>query len=253
VAPSGLRVPTAFIQINLSHSNFADIEGEGETEITPPGTAGNQIAAPVFVDPAAGDYRETASSPTKFAGDPAVVLPGETDLAGNPRAVTCQGTSLVDIGAYQLGECPPPTAPPAGSTGGDSSGGEEKKGDGPPAPAPGATKPILSKLTLKPAKFNVTGKPPKGTAISFTLSAAASVKLEVLEKKPGKGKKRKTVALGTLPVARGQAGANSVKFSGRLKGKLLDPGKYLLRATATAGSFSSAPQTRPFEVLASAG
>jgi hypothetical protein len=238
---------TAPITVTLSHSNFETVETSGaEVHVSQPTEAGNQTAAPLFVDEAAGDYRERAASPTRLAGDLGVVLPGEVDLAGNPRTTNCAGTIGVDIGAYQF-ECPVPVVtPPA----------EEKKIETTPISAPAPTKPSLSKLALKPPKFVVAGKPPKGaaggTTISFALSAAATVKLEVLQKKTVKGKKPKTVTVGSLPKVKGKAGPNSVKFSGKLKGAALEPGKYTLRVTAIAGRLSSAPRTKPFEVLAPA-
>jgi hypothetical protein len=113
--------------------------------------------------------------------------------------------------------------------------------------------PSLTKLALKPSKFVTTGKPAKGhakgTTISFTLSTAASVKLEVLGKKTVKGKKPRTVTLGSLASTPGRSGANSVKFNGKVKGKPLEPGKYTLRATATGAGGSSVPVKTGFEVL----
>jgi hypothetical protein len=234
---------TAPVEVTLSRSNFEEIELEGaEASITEPTENGNQEAAPVFVDEAAGDYREAEGSPTRLAGDLGVVLPGELDLAGNSRTTNCAGTVGVDIGAYQY-ECPPPVVPPAV---------EMKPEDLHPCTCALPPRPILTKLALKPTKFTATGKPPKGTTISFTLSTAAAVKLEVLGKKTVKGKK-KTVTLGTLASIAGKAGANSVKFNGKVKGKPLGPGKYTLRATATAAGSSSAPATTTFTVLAATG
>jgi hypothetical protein len=233
---------TAPVAVNLSHSNFEEVatEGTGPISVTSPILAGNQISAPVFVDEAGGDYREAEGSPTRLAGDLGVVLPGELDLAGGSRTTNCAGTVGVDIGAYQY-ECPPPpiqeTTPP-----------DNRVPCACPGPGPG--RPILSKLALKPAKFTVTGKAPKGTKISFTLSTAASVKLEVLGKKTVKGKKPKTVTLGTLASAKGKSGPNSVKFNGKVKGKPLEPGKYTLRATATGSGTTSKPATATFTVLA---
>jgi hypothetical protein len=232
---------TAPAHINLSHSNFETIETEGaQTQVTLPAAAANQTAAPLFVNAAAGDYREQEASPTRLAGDLAVVAPGELDLAGNPRTTNCGGTVGVDIGAYQF-ECPPPPVPVAPVT-------FTPNPFTSPAPAPVGLD--LSTLKLNPRKFAVSGKGKKGTTISFTLSIAASVKLEVLGKKAVKGKKPKTVTLGSLARVAGKAGANSVKFSGKLKREPepLAPGKYTLRATATAGSLTSGPVSAGFEV-----
>ncbi|HJZ35649.1 MAG TPA: hypothetical protein VJ204_05175 [Solirubrobacterales bacterium] len=247
----------AGVNINFSHSNFATVEATGETFITPNTAEGNQSAPPVFVDEAAGDYRELPTSPTRWAGT-LQELSGTTDLAGQPRTVSCEGQTLVDIGAYQLQECPPPKEPetpeegetpkepgtPGGGSGGSGSGGSGNSGSGgsnssaptgstqsvtaPPAPVT----PRLSALTLKPRRFA------KRTTIAFTLSAPASVKLEVLARRRAKGKKPRLVTLGRLTKA-GVAGPNKLAFNGRLKGKPLAPGTYTLRATAAGSSVST--------------
>jgi hypothetical protein len=227
---------TAPARVNLSHSNFATIEGEGvERSVTAPTANGNQSAPPLFVDEASGDFREQVGSPTRLAGDIGGTVSGEVDLAGGSRTTNCEGTVGVDIGAYQF-ECPTPPMKTIPDT------------TPPPPAATTATAPKLTKLLLKPPHFAVTGKK-KGTTISFSLSESATVKLEVLGKKNGKGK---PVVLGALPVVHGKSGANKVKFAGKLKGKTLAPGKYTLRAVATSGGRHSAPQTKPFQVLSPA-
>jgi hypothetical protein len=234
---------TASATVTLGHSNFATTNLSGSnTSISSPGVNGNQEAAPQFVDEPGGNYRELPDSPTRLTGDLAAVLPGELDLAGNPRTTNCAGTVGVDIGAYQY-ECPPPPGPPIPPP------NEEKKSVPAPNPAlPILIRPVLSKLALKPGKFTDTGKAPRGTTISYSLSEAATVKLEVLRTKTVKGKK-KTVVVGSVPRATGKAGKNSVKFSGKLKGEPpLEPGKYTLRAVATAAGVSSVPATVGFEV-----
>jgi hypothetical protein len=242
--------PTAPVSVNLSHSNFEDFETEATgAHVTAPTEAGNQTAAPFFVDEAGGDYREQEGSPTRLAGDLGVVSTIGVDLVGNPRTTNCAGTVGVDIGAYQY-ECLPPVTPP----------NEETKPDNPittpivtsPAPLPTEPAPSLSKLALKPSKFTVGGKAPNGTTISYTLSTAATVKFEVLGKKTVKGKK-KTVTLGTLTLVQGKAGANSVKFNGKVKGKPLAPGSYTLKAIASGTAGSSKPSTATFTVLAATG
>jgi hypothetical protein len=248
---------TTSVHVNLSHSNFETTEPEGAgATISAPTEAGNQSTAPIFIDPANGKYEEGEASPTRLAGDLSAVTTGELDLAGNPRTSTCAGTLGVDIGAYQF-QCEPPDPPSdggggssgggsgGGSSGGGSNGGADDGGSGTPGTpqktAP--TAPVLSNLTLKPKKLGAK------TTISFTLSAPASVKLEVLTKVKPKGKKPKLVKKGQLSVA-GVAGTNKVKFNGKLKGRRLHPGKYTLRATATAGPLSSTPVSTTFKVLA---
>jgi hypothetical protein len=245
---------TSPVTINLSHSNFETIETEGlgEANVTAPTVAGNQTPEPLFVNAAAGDYSEQASSPTRLAGDLAVVAPGELDLAGQPRSTNCAGTIGVDIGAFQY-ECPTPPADNGGSSGGGSTSGSSGTPAAPTQSPKTATAPRLSKLSLAPPRFVAApGRPAKGTAgttISFNLSAAAHVKLEVLGKRAVKGKKPKTVRLGQLG-AQGVVGANKVKFNGKVKGRSLEPGKYSLRAIATAAGLSAPPLTKAFEVIA---
>jgi hypothetical protein len=241
--------------IHLSHSNYEEVGriGTGSSFVTPVTESGNQSKTPLFADAATGNYRELAGSPTYLAGDPGLVA-GALDLDLQPRTTTCEGTVFVDIGAYQLRECPPPKEPeepetpkepetPGGGSGGSGSGGSGNSDPGgssgpvgatqgaivPPPLAP--TMPRLSALTLKPRRFV------KRTTIGFTLSAPASVTLEVLAKKGAKGKKPRLVKLGQLTKA-GVAGANKLGFNGRLKGKPLAPGTYTLRATAAGSSVS---------------
>jgi hypothetical protein len=242
--------PNSEAEITISHSNFANAGVAGNGETSAPTANGNQSAAPLFVDEVGSDFRETPGSPTVNAG--ATTYPvGPFDLAGAPRTITCEGTAYVDIGAYELGECPPPKEPEKPATGGGDTGGGTTTpilGEG-RMPEPVAPK--LTKLALTPSSFAVIGEK-KGTTISFSLSESATVKLEVLGKKAVKGKKPKTVTLGTLPVVHGKSGANKVKFAGKLKGKPLAAGKYTLRAVATSGGRHSAPQIKPFQVLAPA-
>ncbi len=241
---------TTSATVTLARSNFDDTMGvgAGTFAISAPTESGNQTAPPLFVDGAGGDYREQATSPTRLAGDLGAVLPGELDLAGNPRSTNCAGTIGVDIGAYQY-ECPTPEAPPPGQPKDETKPEPQRPCTCALGPPP---RPSLTKLALKPAKFTTTGKAPKGTTISYFLSAGATVKIEVLGTKTVKGK-QKTVPLGSLPHAPGNPGTNSVKFNGKLKGKPLEPGKYTLRATATAGALSSGPLKKTFEVLAATG
>ena len=257
---AGSYSATAPVTVNVSHSNLEGVEteviGGGHVTVT---EVAKQIAAPVFVDEAGGDYSEAVGSPTRLAGDLTAVLAGETDLAGNARTTNCAGTVGVDIGAFQY-ECPAAETPVVTPGGGDQGSSSPTTTittpttniSPPPAPLAGPTTPVLSKLALKPAKFTVTGKAPKGTTISFALSTAASVKLELLGKKTVKGK-RKTVILGALPEFAGEAGANSVKFSGKVKGKPLALGSYTLKATASGTAGDSKPATATFTVLAATG
>lgn len=105
-------------EVKLANSSYARVEGELAPfgTVTPPGTNGNQIAAPSFVSAAAGDFREAPGSPTIDAGvnDP---LNGPFDLDGGPRSLPAclGGSAITDIGAFELVpvSCLGPPGPPA--------------------------------------------------------------------------------------------------------------------------------------------
>jgi hypothetical protein len=86
----------------------------------------------------------------------------------------------------------------------------------------------ISKLALHPRTFRAR----RGTRVTFRLSAASRVTLTVATKR---GKRIKGVA-----VAKGTAGANALRFRGRLAGKALKPGSYRLILTLAGGSAAGA-------------
>lgn len=84
-------------EVNISHSRYATVAPVAAKEAATVNDVGGNIkTAPVFVDAAAGNYRENASSPTVDAGtkDPDFT----TDLANNPRSIG----PAPDMGAYEL-------------------------------------------------------------------------------------------------------------------------------------------------------
>jgi len=95
------------IEIALDHSSYASVTNPDGATITPAGSGTNQIAAPLFVNAAAGDFREAPGSPTVDAGIQSAEN-GVADLAGNPRnvsavpACTEPQPGSPDIGAYEL-------------------------------------------------------------------------------------------------------------------------------------------------------
>jgi hypothetical protein len=216
--------------ITVENSNFDVAKQEPSTTITQ--GAGNQTAPPLFVDAAAGNYRELAGSPTIDAGIASQI--GSLDLDGNARVLG----AAPDIGAFEF--VPPPVVPPA----------------------PGQ----IQSLSLAPRGFRAVNageaifsaskkkKAPIGTTVTYSLSAAGTVGFSVERRLPGRkvGKRcvKQTKANRTKkkcsrfkPVKgsfthSGQAGANSFKFSGRIAGKGLKPGRY--RLVGKTGSVSKA-------------
>ena len=94
--------------VNADHSNYATVAEEdgvrrGTVTITPAGTAGNQTAAPVFVDESTGDFHEASTSAATIGKGANSPLDGSTDLDGGPRELL----GVTDIGAYEFS--PPPS------------------------------------------------------------------------------------------------------------------------------------------------
>jgi hypothetical protein len=102
--------PAGVATANLQYSNWltSNLSGGG-THVIVPG-AGNQTAAPNFVNAAAGDFRQATGSPTIDAG---LTDPGNGTLALGGLARS-QGLRT-DIGAYE--HVPAPTATTATATG----------------------------------------------------------------------------------------------------------------------------------------
>jgi hypothetical protein len=196
---------------------------------------GNQSGAPLFVGPAAGDYREAGGSPTIDAG--VVDQLGTLDLGGNPRLLG----AAPDIGAYEF--VPGPTSTSSTTSGAAASSAGE-----------------IHSLQIAPRLFAATAvggavlslkKPPLGATVTYELSNAATVAFSVERKRSGrkvgkacvketkanKGKKKCPIF---KPVKggfshSGVAGANTFKFSGRLA-RALAPGSYRLTGRTTSSS-----------------
>jgi hypothetical protein len=96
--------------------------------------------------------------------------------------------------------------------------------------------PVLASLALRPAKFRTGSK--NGTRLSFRLSEAATVDLTVARIVSGH---RRPVA-GAIE-RHGAAGTNFVRFTGRIGGRDLKPGRYVLLATAEDEAGNASFQT----------
>ena len=108
----------------------------------------------------------------------------------------------------------------------------------PPPPPPHVARPVLSHLLATPSRFRVA----RGTKLRFTLNEAATVKLTIVRTIRG----HRVRTLVTL-TATGRRGVNTVRFSGRVHGRALTPGRYRVLATARG---SSRAVTTSFTVLA---
>jgi DNA-binding beta-propeller fold protein YncE len=196
---------------------------------------------------------------------PAGAVDGPFDFAVTPDGKRLYAAmydgALIDRFAI---EQPPASPPPA------------------PAPTPDRTAPTLSGYALSRTTFAaaskgatlavVAAKRPKpkiGTTIRFTLSEAATVTFTVKKATGGrkvKGKcvkpsrknrkaKRCTRYVALKPSVRraSAAGRNSVKFTGRLHGRKLAPGRYRLVATARDAAGNAAkPKRVAFKIVTAA-
>jgi hypothetical protein len=135
-------------------------------------------------------------------------------------------------------------------------------------------KPIMSAYGASPGTFRAASSgptlrakkaPPVGTTLRYTLSEAAFVLFTVQRRATGRKvsgkcvapkksnlKKRRCtrfVAVGSFS-RQGKAGANSVKFTGRVGGRKLSPGSYRLVAVAIdAARNKSAAKTISFKIV----
>ena len=133
-------------------------------------------------------------------------------------------------------------------------------GEAQPASSGGLSVATLSALDILRGTFRAAGRGPflraarakVGTRITYSLSRPTPVTFTVERRKAGrrvKGKCRKAtrknrkrkkcnLRLKGKFVHSGSAGANSLTFTGRLRGRKLRPGRYLLVATPAGGKAS---------------
>jgi PKD repeat protein len=112
----------------------------------------------------------------------------------------------------------------------------------------GSAATTTAKLDTPPAitALSVSRKKTKsGTVFRYKLTEKAKVRFKI-ERRKGKRFKKAGPPLN----AKGKAGKNKLKFSGRLKGKALKPGSYRVTAVATDSSGGrSAPRSVSFHVV----
>jgi hypothetical protein len=213
--------------IQVSNSNFDSISATGAATVSGPA---NQSVPPVFVNAAAGDYREAPGSPTIDAGSGEGL--GPLDLAGNPRLLG----AAPDIGAFEFVPPPAPLPPAAGALTSL-------------AVVPKAFRPLKRGAAVVSAT-----KPKRGTTVRYALTGAATVAFSVeralrgrfvggkcRKQTPANRTKRKCTRFRKLRGGfshRGAAGPNRFRFSGRLRSRALKPGRYRLvgRTGATSRS-----------------
>jgi hypothetical protein len=164
------------LDVNVSFTNYSSIDDPEPDDADVIEGAGNQTAAPLFVDPSPTvlDFHQLAGSPTIDAGSPDTTT-GTVDIDGEPRI---QGTAL-DIGGDESGFSAP--APP------------------PPEPAVSDTDPPDTKILKGPkkrthkrqAKIHFGSSEPAGAAFVCSIDDGGLKPCESPERfKVGRGKHR---------------------------------------------------------------
>jgi hypothetical protein len=107
-----------------------------------------------------------------------------------------------------------------------------------PPPPPDVTAPVAERFRITPRRFRPRRR---ATAFRFALSEPADVRIVI---------RRRGRRIGAIGRADRPLGANRIRFSGRLRGRALKPGRYVavLSATDAAGN-RSAPVRVRFRVL----
>jgi subtilisin-like proprotein convertase family protein len=141
-----------------------------------------------------------------------------------------------------------------------------------PVPAPpDLTRPVLSRLALRPRAFRAARRGPsiaarRGSGVSYRLSEAATVRFRVERAAAGRrsrgrcvrptrrnARRRKCTRFVRLRRAfahRGRAGVNRFRFTGRLGGRRLRPRRYRLTGVATdAAGNRSSPRRARFRIV----
>lgn len=207
-------------------------------------------------------------------------------FAGGARAVRFEGTTEAvqlarpaasasfDVDDVSVDAAGPPSTPGPGPAPGPGPGPGPAPGPGPgPRPGPDADTPFVSALSLSPSAFRAAHSGPSvttsgGSRVSYTLSQGATVSFRVEQVRSGRRVGRSCVSPTTANRKRqrctryptlsgsfthqGAAGANTFRFSGRLRARKLGPGRYRLRAVATdASANTSVPKRSFFTILRS--
>lgn len=189
-----------------------------------PGHCRNMLSGAADVGVGVGTARSKPAYYTQAFGDVFSHAVDKGPAGGCPYALNLATLTATDA---------PDAAPPAAS---------------PPEPAPTSAAPAkvsLRQLSLSPRRVRAGGR---GTTISYTLSARATVMFHI-QRAQGRGARYRT-----LPghfTDRGAQGANRLRFAARLRGRALGPGRHRLRAvaTTTATSTASAIVQRGFVVV----
>jgi hypothetical protein len=216
---------------SVTNSAYTTVFGSGPPT---PGSGTNIAAVPGFAGQEAGNYQLTpADSALLDRGDPAQVIAGETDLAGQPRVLPAACNGAPDIGAYELARTNPC---PSRSLGGPTSQPEKPVapavlGDETPA------RPVLSGVRVKQRR--------QGPTLEFRLSEPGTVSVTISKAAShgaGKGKSTSYRSFARFTQDAGM-GRSVIPLTPHLGAAKPTPDMYRLTVIATAGGLRSARHT----------
>jgi hypothetical protein len=239
--------------VTAESSGYSNAGAKSGATITPAGSAGNISGNPDFANPADESFMLTSASPLLESGNPALVQPGELDLAGNPRTeIECGRALDPDIGAYELQRafaCPIASPISSGGTASSSGSGGSTAAGTPRAPAIESAS-ISAPLRAHRRKHAQAGK------LLFTLSEAATVNVTLERLASGHLRKKACIAkvktckrLVTITATHlsGRAGKNTVAFpSVELAGHLRAGSYEIVLVAVSAQGTRSASRTLRF-------
>lgn len=221
-------------------SQGANLEAGAACGLTGPGDR-------VGTDPLLGPLGDAGGpTPTRVpqAGSPLLDADASCPAGGvDQRGVARPQGPACDIGAVEVEVAPPPV----------------------PGPAPQVLPPAITALSLTPGRFRAGTGAGRGTRVRVRVTRAATLRLRAERARPGRRSGGRCVAPGRrrVPVARRctrwvlvrgavertvPAGTTTVRFSGRLAGRTLRPGRYRLVVRARADGRSGPPARRPFAI-----
>ncbi|HEV7845886.1 MAG TPA: hypothetical protein VGO83_06510 [Thermoleophilaceae bacterium] len=274
---AGISVRLALRDIDASGANAVEavalqyrVGASGSFANAPGGYVADATTGP---GAASAVTRMTALLPAAANNQPLVqVRVLTTNAAGQDEWV---GVDDIDITATSTGCAAPPPSGPGPGPGGPGPGGPGAPGpggpggpDGPggpggpgPVPRPEGA-PALTDLRLAPADFAAARRGPAivrggtaGAALSFRLSRPASVRFTVealpvaTDRATTDRVLRRVRATGGRFAVRGKRGVNRMRFTGRVRGRALADGDYVLTAAAIGrGGGGSAPGLARFRI-----